>query len=201
VWLCQVSLHGQAAMHEENSPFKLFSRSTILFRLSLVKWLGLYLGLVSLLYRSAPFTRDFRALLFWRMGESGTNKEIIGNYLNSLLHFQSFGFETLLRIIPYIPVQPTRCHFSQFIYFSNTLHVSGGTSTHHQELGLYVWLLVFAKPCCYLLRSWLGWNWLKTMIATGSGKVWQIPEAIRTVRALDDGWRFHPKHVESYWNK
>jgi hypothetical protein len=45
-------------------------------------------------------------------------------------------------------VQPKRCHFSQFIYFYNALHVSGGNSTHHQELGLYIQLLVFVKLCC-----------------------------------------------------
>jgi hypothetical protein len=37
---------------------------------------------------------------------------------------------------------------------------------------------------------------IPTMIATGSSKVWQIPEAVRTVQTPDDGWRFHPKHVE-----
>jgi hypothetical protein len=53
------------------------------------------------------------------------------------------------RHVPYI--QTKRYHFSQFIYFNNAVHVSGVTSTHHQELGLYIQLLVFVKPCCYLL--------------------------------------------------
>jgi hypothetical protein len=43
-------------------------------------------------------------------------------------------------------------------FFNNAVHVSGGTSIHNQELRLYIQLLVFVKPCCYLLRSWLGWN-------------------------------------------
>jgi len=37
----------------------------------------------------------------------------------------------------YIPfyIFPTRCNFTQFIYFWKTaLHVSGGIFTHHQEL-------------------------------------------------------------------
>jgi hypothetical protein len=38
--------------------------------------------------------------------------------------------------------------------FNKALHVSGGTSNHHQELGLYIQLLVFVKPCCYLWWSW-----------------------------------------------
>jgi hypothetical protein len=63
-------------------------------------------------------------------------------------------------------IQPTRCHFSQFIYFSNALHVLDGTSTHHQELRLCIQLPVFLKPCCYLLRSWLGWNWSECPVAS-----------------------------------
>jgi hypothetical protein len=61
--------------------------------------------------------------------------------------------------------------FFQFIYFNNTVHVSVGTSTHHLELGLFIQLLVFVKPCCYLLRSWLAWNavpsqpWLQQVAA------------------------------------
>jgi hypothetical protein len=53
----------------------------------------------------------------------------------------------------------------------------------------------------WLYRSWLGWNCssIPTMIAKGNNKVWQIPEALCTVRAPDDGWRFHLKHVERYW--
>jgi hypothetical protein len=47
---------------------------------------------------------------------------------------------------------------SQFIYLNNSVHVSGGTSTHHQELRLHIQLLVSVKLCCYLLRLWLGWN-------------------------------------------
>jgi hypothetical protein len=50
VWICPVSLHGQAATHGASSPFRLFSRSAILFRYSLIQWLGFYLGLVSLFY-------------------------------------------------------------------------------------------------------------------------------------------------------
>jgi hypothetical protein len=64
----------------------------------------------------------------------------------------TFVSPCIFRYIPYI--QPRRCHFSQLIYFNNALHISGGTSTHHQELRLYIQLLVFVKPCCYRLRSW-----------------------------------------------
>jgi hypothetical protein len=48
---------------------------------------------------------------------------------------------------------------SIYLFRQNALHVSGSSSAHHQELKLYIQLLVFVKPCCYLLLSWLGWNW------------------------------------------
>jgi len=42
---------------------------------------------------------------------------------------------------------PTRCNFTQFIYFWKTaLHVSGGISTHQQEhIQLYLQYLVLVK--------------------------------------------------------
>jgi len=47
-----------------------------------------------------------------------------------------------------IQVFPTRCKFTQFIYFWKTaLPVSGGISTHHQEhTQLYLQYLVLVKP-------------------------------------------------------
>jgi len=43
---------------------------------------------------------------------------------------------------------PTRCNYTQFIYFWKTaLHVSEGISIHHQEhIQLYVQYLVLVKP-------------------------------------------------------
>jgi hypothetical protein len=50
----------------------------------------------------------------------------------------------------YIPLDifPTRCNFTQFIYFWKTaLHVSGGISTRRQEhTQLYLRYLVLVKP-------------------------------------------------------
>ena len=49
----------------------------------------------------------------------------------------------------YIPfnIFPTRCNITQFIYFWKTaLHVSGGTSTHHQEhIQVYLQHLVLVR--------------------------------------------------------
>ena len=36
-------------------------------------------------------------------------------------------------------------------------------------------------------------------IAAGSSTVWQVPDAVYTVVwTPDDGWRYHPKHVEQF---
>ena len=60
--------------------------------------------------------------------------------------------------------------YTVYLYLETALHVSSGTSTHHQER---------IQP--YLRH------------------LWQIPDAVNTVVcAPDDGWRYHPKHVEQF---
>jgi hypothetical protein len=62
------------------------------------------------------------------------------------------------------------------------LHVSDGITTHHQER---------KQRYCYLPLS--------RQVAVA---VWQIPVAVDTVAcAFDDGWRYHPKHVEQFPDK
>jgi hypothetical protein len=58
--------------------------------------------------------------------------------------------------LQHIPkIQPTRYYATQFIYFNkNALHVSGGSSAHHQELKLYIQLLVFVKGQLWLEIPW-----------------------------------------------
>jgi hypothetical protein len=70
---------------------------------------------------------------------------------------------------------------------------------------------------CYLPLSWKSWNWSEcavggvrhpqhtqtgsksSTIVVDSNKVWQIPDAVgRVVCALDDGWKYHSKHVEQF---
>ena len=59
------------------------------------------------------------------------------------------------------------------VYLETALHVSGGTTTHHQERKqLYLQHLVFVTP---LLLS--------------------------AAIVIDDGWRYHPKHVEQFPDK
>jgi len=62
--------------------------------------------------------------------------------------------------------------YTIYLYLETALPVSGCTSTHHQErIKLYLQHLVFV----------------------------QIPDALDTVAcAPDDGWRYHPKHVEQF---
>jgi hypothetical protein len=66
-------------------------------------------------------------------------------------------------------------------YLETALHVSGGTSTHHQEhKQLYLQRLVFVTPLL-----------LPAAIAAGSSNGLKIPDAVDTVVcAPDDGWRY-----------
>jgi hypothetical protein len=46
-----------------------------------------------------------------------------------------------------------------YLYLETALHVSGGTSTHHQErIQLYLQHLVFVTPLLLLPLSWKSWN-------------------------------------------
>jgi hypothetical protein len=73
--------------------------------------------------------------------------------------------------------------YTIFFITVNALHVSGGFSTHDQELKNYTHSI-----CVLQLNQ-----------ASGSNKqAWQVPDTVRTVRAPDDGWRKCPKHVE-HW--
>ena len=65
--------------------------------------------------------------------------------------------------------------YTVYLYLETALHVSGGTSTYHQEhIQLYLQHLVLVTPLL-------------------------LPDAIDTVVcAPDDGWWYHPKHVEQF---
>jgi hypothetical protein len=69
--------------------------------------------------------------------------------------------------------------YTVYLYLETALHVSGDSSTHHQEsTQLYLQHLVFVTP-------------LLPPVA--------IPDAVDTVVcAPDDGWRYHTKHVEQF---
>jgi hypothetical protein len=68
---------------------------------------------------------------------------------------------------------------------------SGGDCTYS-----FWYLSNYAAICCY--HCWDGTHLLPAMIAADSSKVWQIPEALCTVWAPDDGRRNRLKHVERF---
>jgi hypothetical protein len=68
--------------------------------------------------------------------------------------------------------------YTVYLYLKTALHVSGGTTSHHQKrIQLYLQHLVFVTPL--LLSA-------------------AIVEELKPVSALDDGWWYHPKHVEQF---
>jgi hypothetical protein len=78
--------------------------------------------------------------------------------------------------------------YTVYLYLETDLHVSGGTSTHHQErIQLYLQHLILVRPLL-----------LPAAIAAGSSNG-LITDVVNTVVcAPDDGWRYHPKHVEQF---
>jgi hypothetical protein len=77
-------------------------------------------------------------------------------------------------------------------YLETALHVSGGTSTHHQERKqLYLRHLVFVTRLL-----------LPAAIAAGrSNRVTNTTCCRYSFCAPDDGWCYHPKHVEKFPDK
>src|SRR5215813_8654097 len=76
----------------------------------------------------------------------------------------------IVSIFQYISNKMQR--YTVYLYLETALHVSGRTSTHHHErIQLYLQHLVFVTP---LLLS------------------------ARFECAHDDGWKYHPKHVEQF---
>ena len=86
----------------------------------------------------------------------------------------------LLRVFQNISSKMQR--YTVYLYLETALHVSGGTSTHHQErIQLYLQHLVYVTP---LLLS--------------AAIVEELEDADTVVCAPDDGWKYHPKHVEQF---
>jgi hypothetical protein len=108
--------------------------------------------------------------------------------------------------------------YTVYLYLETALNVSGGTSTHHQERiqRIYsIWYL--SHRYCYLPLSWKSWNWFEcavggvrhpqhsqtgsnssTIAADSSNGVTNTRCCRYVVCAPDDGWKYHPKHVEQF---
>jgi hypothetical protein len=93
----------------------------------------------------------------------------------------------------YSNIYPTRCNVTQFIYIWKLLYmfrvVLPPIIRSANNCIYSIWYL--SHRYCYLPLSW------KTAIT-----VWQVPEAVYTVVCTpDDGWWYHPKHVEQFPGK
>jgi len=97
--------------------------------------------------------------------------------------------------------------YTVYLYLETALHVSGCTTTHHQErIQLYLHHLLFVMQllqlCRYRGRVGTRLSVLWVAYATHSTlkpavTVRQIPDAVDTVVCSpDDGWWYHSKHVE-----
>jgi len=106
--------------------------------------------------------------------------------------FLTFMGPCIVRIFQYISKKMQR--YTIYLYLETSLHVSGGTSTHHQErIQLYLQHLVFVKPLLLpaaIVPTLPRWRQVAVTVR-------QIPDAVDTVVcAPDDGWKYHPKHAE-----
>jgi hypothetical protein len=94
--------------------------------------------------------------------------------------------------------------YTAYFYIQTALHVSNGNSTHHQELiSLYLQYLALLRPYCYLSGKCLAGNCSSQpdTFKTGSSTVSIMPNTADTaIRALDDEWSYHLKHVEQFTN-
>jgi hypothetical protein len=74
-----------------------------------------------------------------------------------LLTDLTFMGPCIVSIFQYISNKIQR--YTVYLYLETALHVSGGTSTHHQErIQLYLQHLVFVTTLLYLPLSWKSWN-------------------------------------------
>ena len=99
-------------------------------------------------------------------------------------------------------IRPTRCNFTQFIYIWNLLYMFRMLLSPiiRSEYNCIYSIWYLSHRYCCLPLSWKSWNSsTKRQIAV---TVWLIPDAVDTVVfAPDDGWRHRPKHVEQFPDK
>jgi hypothetical protein len=85
--------------------------------------------------------------------------------------------------------------YTVHLYVETALHVSDGTSTHHQERIQ----LSTASGICHAVTAICRYH---GRVGTGLSVLWvayQITDAVDTdVCAPDDAWKYHPKHVEQF---
>jgi hypothetical protein len=96
-------------------------------------------------------------------------------------------------------IHPTRYNFTQFIYIWKLLYMFWMLLSPiiRSECNCIYSIWYLSHRYCCLPLSGKSWNSsTKQQIAV---TVWQIPDAVDTVVfAPDDGWRYHLKHVEQF---
>ena len=87
--------------------------------------------------------------------------------------------------------------YTVYLYLQTALHVSDGISTHHQELmPLYLQYLTLLRPLLLPVVNVTGLEQVPIQVAV---TVSLMSDTVDTVIwAPDDGWRYHPKHVEQF---
>ena len=92
-------------------------------------------------------------------------------------------------------------HYTVHLYLETALHVSGGTSTHHQKRINCIYSIWYLSHRYYYLPLSNSSNCSSnsSMIAAGSSNGLTNTRCCRySLCAPDDGWRYHPKHVEQF---
>jgi len=90
---------------------------------------------------------------------------------------------------------PIRCNYIQFIYICKPLYMFRVVSPP------------IIRGSCHCIHN-MSWTWLDGNTVPIQSRSWQVavtvllmPDAVETVTwAPDDGWRYHPKHVERFTN-
>jgi hypothetical protein len=89
-----------------------------------------------------------------------------------------------------------------YLFFWNSLHVSGGFPAHHQELKNCIYNIGYLSNLyCCLPLSWKSWNASSnsSTIAAGSSKVLKSTRCcVYSFWAPDDGRRNRLKHAEHF---
>ena len=101
----------------------------------------------------------------------------------------------------YSSIYPTRCKFTQFIYIWKLLYMFRVVPppiirSAYNYLRYLVFVTPLLLPAAIMEEMELPSLPRYRQVAV---TVWQIPDAVDTVVcAPDDGWSYHPKHVEQF---
>ena len=125
-------------------------------------------------------------------------------FFSKIKHYFKFNVHGSMHCknIPIYIQQDATLH--SLFYLETALHVSGPTSTHHQERKNCIYTIWYlSHHYCYLPLSWKSWNCSSnsSKLAAGSSNGvtntrWCIQ--LYDYSMCDYGWRYHLKHVEQF---